>query len=131
MSNDAQLVLWLLGAAITITSGLIAAIYAALRSRDEKIEERLHGLFEDFQRHIESGANTGERLRANETEIANLKGEVYQLRDRWHDLRSETTRTLGQWHVNIIREIQRGYRGGPDDVDGPEPEQRRRRDQPK
>lgn len=125
-----EFVLWLLGAVLAIITALLGAIYAALRSRDEKIEERLQGLVEDYQRHIQSAGQLAERLRANETEIATLKGEVHQLRDRWHDLRSETTRTLGQWHVNIIREIQRVYRGddsADEDVPPPPPSRDQRR----
>jgi hypothetical protein len=98
---------WVAGIAISVIGGLIYVIYLQGQHRDDKQDERAAGNEKAFDEHVRDDVAAHERLRAVETEVANLKAEVSGLRQRWHDLRSEITHTLSTWYVEIIEKIKK------------------------
>lgn len=109
---------WLLGAALGVICALIGAIYVSSQRRDDKQDARFEMLEQALNRHSAEDGAAHERIRALETEVANIKGseiagikiEVRGLRERWHDLRSETTRTLASWYTSIMDEVTKRNR---------------------
>jgi hypothetical protein len=97
----------IISVAVGIVCTLIGIIYYAGQHRDDKQDERATGNEKAFDEHVRDDVAAHERLRAVETEVANLKAEVSGLRQRWHDLRSEVTHTLSSWYVEIIDKIKK------------------------
>jgi hypothetical protein len=97
----------IISGAVVIVCGLVGVIYWAGQSRDDKQDERASGNERAFDEHVRDDVAAHERLRAVETEVANLKAEVSGLRQRWHDLRSEVTHTLATWYTEIIGKMKK------------------------
>jgi hypothetical protein len=96
----------ILGVAVGIVCALIGVIYYAGQHRDDKQDERAASNEKAFDEHVRDDVAAHERLRAVETEVANLKAEVSGLRQRWHDLRGEITHTLASWYADIMGKIK-------------------------
>lgn len=84
---------WIWALIVPIGLALVGAIWAIVRRSNERTEA-----------HV---SEHGERITALESEVANLKGEVKTLRERWHDLRGEITHTLAEWYSDLIDRINR------------------------
>jgi uncharacterized membrane protein len=96
---------WLWAIAISIVSGLIAIIYRAGQNRDDKQDARAERNERALADHTKDDISAHERLKAVETKVEQLDREVTGLREKWHDLRSEISTTLGNWYVNIVKMI--------------------------
>jgi len=94
---------WVWAIVVGIAGGLIGVIYWASQRRDDKQDERAERNEKVLAEHIREDVLAHERLRAVETKVDNLEREVNGLRERWHDLRSEISTTLGNWYVNIVK----------------------------
>lgn len=93
--------------AVVIVCGLVGVIYWAGQNRDDKQDARFALDEAAFKEHVRDDVQAHERLKAVETEVANLKAEVSGLRQRWHDLRNEVTHTLSSWYTDIIEKIKK------------------------
>lgn len=98
---------WLWALVIGIGSALIGVIYWAGQNRDDKQDARAERNEKTMADHVREDVLAHERLRAVETKVDNLEREVSGLRERWHDLRSEISTTLGNWYVNIVKMINK------------------------
>lgn len=96
---------WVWAIAITIAAGLVGIIYWAGQSRDDKQDARAERNERALADHVRDDVSAHERLRAVETKVDNLEREVISIRERWHDLRSEISTTLGNWYVNIVKQF--------------------------
>ena len=96
---------WLWALAISVVSGLIGIIYWSGQNRDDKQDARFEKDERIMSDHIKDDVSAHERLKAVETKVDNLEREVSSIRERWHDLRSEISTTLGNWYVNIVKMI--------------------------
>jgi hypothetical protein len=99
--------LWAIGAAVGIISALVAVIYTAGQHRDDKQDQRFEMIESMLEKHVETMTAFRERLRAEEIETQVLKTEVAGLRDRWHDMTSETRRALTSWYSSIMEQIHK------------------------
>lgn len=81
---------------VTVACGLIGVIYWAGQSRDDKQDARHERTEEALGDHIE-------RLKAVETKVETLEREVSLIRERWHDMRSEVSTTLGNWYTSLVK----------------------------
>jgi hypothetical protein len=100
--------LWqILAVAVGIVCGLVGVIHYDGKRRDDKQDERATDNERAFDEHVRDDVAAHERLRAVETEVANLKAEVSGLRQRWHDLRGEITHTLASWYADIMGKIKK------------------------
>lgn len=91
---------WVWPIIITIGLALIGAVWALVRRSSERTEQRLDD-------HIHEDTLAHERLRAVETKVESLEREVKSIRERWHDLRSEITTTLGNWYTQLVNQINK------------------------
>lgn len=96
---------WVWALIVSVGGGLIAVIYWAGQNRDDKQDARFDKDERTMADHIKDDVSAHERLRAVETKVDNLEREVQGIRERWHDLRSEISTTLGNWYVNIVKMI--------------------------
>lgn len=94
---------WLWAISISVVSGLVAVIYWAGQQRDDKQDSRAERNEKALADHIREDVSAHERLRAVETKVDNLEREVSLIRERWHDLRSEISTTLGNWYTSLVK----------------------------
>ena len=94
---------WLIAIAISIVSGLIAIIYWSGQSRDDKQDARFERDENTVADHIKDDVEAHERLKAVETKVEHLEREVSLIRERWHDMRSEVSTTLGNWYTSLVK----------------------------
>jgi hypothetical protein len=108
---DQSTFLWVVGAAVSIIGALVATIHAADRRRYDElrrhIDEQFSRLTERLEDHIQQDGLVHERVRATEIEISNVKTEVFSLREKWHDLRSEVTRNVSTWYADVVALIEK------------------------
>lgn len=97
--------LWAIGIGIGVAGSLVGVIYWQGQNRDDKQDARFDRDEKVLADHIREDISAHERLRAVETKVDNLEREVTGLRERWHDLRSEISTTLGNWYVSIVKLI--------------------------
>lgn len=74
--------LWLAGVAVSLILGLVAVVYAALRARDDRTEQRLDG-------HLKDAAEADQRLARVETQVSINTSELKSVRDRTHRLEAD------------------------------------------
>jgi hypothetical protein len=96
---------WMIAIAISIVSGLIAIIYWAGQSRDDKQDARFDKDERTMMDHIKDDVAAHERIKALEIKVETHDREIASIRERWHDLRSEISTTLGNWYVNLVKMI--------------------------
>lgn len=96
---------WLWAIVIGIAGSLVGIIYWAGQNRDDKQDARFERDEKALADHVKEDVSAHERLRAVETKVDNLEREVMNIRERWHDLRSEISTTLGNWYVSIVKLI--------------------------
>lgn len=94
---------WLWAIAISVACGLIAVIYWAGQQRDDKQDARAERNEKALADHVREDVSAHERLRAVETKVDNLEREVSLIRERWHDMRSEISTTLGNWYTSLVK----------------------------
>lgn len=94
---------WIWALVVTGAAGLIGVIYWAGQSRDDKQDARHERTEEALADHIE-------RLKAVETKVETLEREVSLIRERWHDLRSEISTTLGNWYTSLVKHFNKDDR---------------------
>lgn len=97
----------IIGSILAIACALIGVIYYAGQHRDDKQDDRHSRNEKEFSEHVRDDIAAYERLRAVETEVANLKSEVKGLREKWHDLRSEITHTMATWYTDIMDRLKK------------------------
>lgn len=96
---------WVWAILISVISGLIGIIYWAGQNRDDKQDARSERNEKSLAEHIRDDINAHERIKALEIKVDNHDREIASIRERWHDLRSEISTTLGNWYVNIVKMI--------------------------
>lgn len=96
---------WVWAIAITIACGLVGVIYWSGQSRDDKQDARFERNEKTLADHVRDDIQAHERLRALETKVENHDREIASIRERWHDMRTEISTTLGNWYVNIVKMI--------------------------
>lgn len=96
---------WVWAIAVGIAASLVGVIYWAGQSRDNKQDERAERNEQALADHVREDRSAHERLRAVETKVDNLEREVIGIRERWHDLRSEISTTLGNWYVSLVKHL--------------------------
>lgn len=98
---------WIWAVVVSVACGLIGVIYWAGQQRDDKQDARAERNESAMDEHIREDASAHERLRAVETKVENLEREVSLIRERWHDLRSEISTTLGNWYTNLVNHFSK------------------------
>jgi uncharacterized membrane protein len=101
---------WLWALAVSMVSALIAIIYRAGQSRDDKQDVRAEKNERALAEHVRDDISAHERLRAVETKVEQLDREVTGLRERWHDLRGEISQTLSNWYMSVVKMINKDDR---------------------
>lgn len=96
---------WLIALGIGIAASLVGVIYWSGQSRDDKQDARAERNEKALADHVKDDISAHERLKAVETKVEQLDREVTGLRERWHDMRSEISTTLGNWYVSIVKMI--------------------------
>lgn len=89
---------WVWPIALTILLALLGALWALFRRGVDRTERRL-------DEHIREDIQAHERLRALETKVESHEREIASIRERWHDMRSEISTTLGNWFVTVMKAI--------------------------
>lgn len=100
---------WVIGIAATIVCGLIAVIYWAGQSRDDKQDARFDRVEKTIDDHIRECAVKHERIVRAETKVATLEGEVGKVRDMRHEIMDHTTKALSEWYSNVIEVIGKRF----------------------
>jgi uncharacterized membrane protein len=98
---------WLWALMVSVAGALIGVIYWAGQNRDDKQDARFDKDERAMAEHIKDDVSAHERLKAVETKVEQLDREVTGLREKWHDLRSEISTTLGNWYVNLVKMIDK------------------------
>jgi hypothetical protein len=96
---------WIWALVVSIAGALIGVIYLAGQQRDDKQDARAERNEKALADHIKDDINAHERIKALEIKVDNHDREIASIRERWHDLRSEISTTLGNWYVNIVKMI--------------------------
>lgn len=96
---------WLIAIGVSIVGGLIGVIYLAGQTRDDKQDARAERNEKALADHVRDDISAHERLRAVETKVESHDREIANIRERWHDMRTEISTTLGNWYVNIVKMI--------------------------
>lgn len=97
----------LIGIAVTIVCGLIAVIYFAGQSRDDKQDARFERNERGASDHVREDASMHERVVRVETKVEALEEEVGKLRDVRHEILERTTRVLSEWYVSIMDQVRK------------------------
>lgn len=98
---------WVWAIAITIACGLVGVIYWSGQSRDDKQDARFDRDEKALSDHVKEDVTAHERLKAVETKVENLEREVTNIRERWHDMRTEISQTLSSWYLSIVKMINK------------------------
>lgn len=96
---------WIWAIVVSIAAGLVGVIYWAGQNRDDKQDARFDRDEKALADHVRDDIQAHERLRALETKVETHDREIAGIRERWHDMRSEISTTLGNWYVNIVKLI--------------------------
>lgn len=96
---------WVWALIVSVAGGLIAVIYRAGQHRDDKQDARFEKDERTMADHIKDDVTAHERIKALEIKVDNHDREIASIRERWHDMRSEISTTLGNWYVNIVKMI--------------------------
>jgi hypothetical protein len=96
---------WVWALVVSIAGALVGIIYWAGQSRDDKQDARAERNEKALAEHIRDDIGAHERIKALEIKVDNHDREIASIRERWHDLRSEISTTLGNWYVNIVKMI--------------------------
>lgn len=96
---------WLIALAVSIVCGLIGVIYLAGQSRDDKQDARAERSEKALADHVRDDIEAHERLKALETKVETHDREIANLRERWHDLRTEISQTLSGWYLSLVKKF--------------------------
>jgi uncharacterized protein HemX len=94
---------WVWAIVVGIAASLVGVIYWASQRRDDAQDERAERNEETLSDHIREDVSAHERLKAVETKVEHLEREVTLIRERWHDMRSEVSTTLGNWYTSLVK----------------------------